>query len=48
MLGYTEAEVRKMIACVSICLNKTGDNQVEAGLLDAIDLMQGLLEEGRI
>jgi len=48
MLGYSEAEVRKMIASISFFIERANDRHIEAGLLDAIDLLQGLLEEGRI
>ena len=48
MLGYTEAEVRRMIGSVSMFLEATSDEHIQKGLLDAIDLLQGLLEEGRI
>lgn len=48
MLGYSEADVRKMIASISFFIERAGDRHIEAGLLDAIDLLQGLLEEGRI
>jgi len=48
MLGYSEAEVRKMMASISFAIGRFDDNDIDKGLLDAIDLLQGLLEEGRI
>lgn len=48
MLGYTEAEVRRMIGSISMFLEATSDEHIQKGLLNAIDLLQGLLEEGRI
>ena len=47
MLGYTESDVLKMQACVSMFVN-TPDKDIQTGLLMTIDFLQGLLEEGHI
>ena len=48
MLGYTEQDLRKMMACASLSIGRLDDNSIDEGLIDIIDLLQGLLEEGRI
>jgi len=45
MLGYTEQDIRKMIASCSMFLN-TEDKDIQGGLSMTIDFLQGLLEEG--
>lgn len=48
MMGYTEQDIRKMMACASLSIGRLNDNDIDEGLVDIIDLLQGLLEEGRV
>jgi hypothetical protein len=47
-MGYTEQDVNKMRACVSMFVNKTNDGDIEDGLLMTLDFLEGLIEEGRV
>lgn len=48
MMGYTEKDIRKMTASVSMFLNKTTDKEVIKGLLMTLDFFEGVIEEGRV
>ena len=48
MLGYKEADLRKMMASISFSIGRFDDNKIDEGLINAIDLMQGLLAEGYV
>jgi len=47
LMGYTEEEVDKMIEAIIIARGVSG-NKVHDTLTQAIDLLNGLLVEGRI
>jgi hypothetical protein len=52
MLGYTENDVIKMMACVSLSLhyippNKSND-ELREGLQQAYSFLDGILAEGRV
>lgn len=48
MLGYTEQDLRRMMASVSFAIGRFDDDKIDEGLIDAIDFIQGVLEEGRL
>jgi hypothetical protein len=47
-MGYTETDLRKMIGSVSMFVNKTDDKDVIEGLLETLDFLEGMIEEGRV
>lgn len=47
LLGYTEQEVDKMIEAIIIARH-VADNKIHDTLTQAIDLLNGLLQEGRV
>lgn len=48
MLGYTEADIKKMMACSSLAIGKFNDEDIDKGFIMTIDFFQGLLEEGKV
>jgi hypothetical protein len=48
MMGYKEADLRKMMASISFSIGRFDDNNIDEGLINTIDFIQGLLAEGYI
>lgn len=48
LMGYTEQDIRKMMASSSMFISMAPDEDIQDGLLMTIDFLQGLLEEGRV
>lgn len=48
MMGYTEQDINNMISALDKAVDNSTGSDHDKHIMDAIDLLEGLLEEGRV